>query len=58
MTYNFDPERWYENNLAALEARKERGELDEEAFAAAVEKLEKEYERMLERLDGTYQLSE
>jgi hypothetical protein len=28
MTYNFDPDRWLEANRAALEARRDRGEID------------------------------
>lgn len=56
VTYNFDPDRWYENQRAALEARRERGELDEETFRVALEELDRKYEAMIERLDGTYRL--
>ena len=38
MTYNFDPDRWLESHLAALEARRERGEIDDTTFEE--EKLE------------------
>jgi len=27
MTYNFDPDRWYENQRRVLDAKRERGEL-------------------------------
>jgi hypothetical protein len=37
MTYNFDPEKWYENHRRALLARRERGELDESEFAEALD---------------------
>ena len=56
MTYNFDPDLWYRNHLDVLESRHRRGELDAEAFKAAVEKLDRDYEALVERLDGTYQL--
>lgn len=56
MTYNFDPERWYENQRALLEARRRGGELDDEGFVRALAELEDKYDEMLRRLDGTYQL--
>lgn len=56
MTYNFDPERWHEAHLAALEARRERGELDAAAFEAERAELARRYEDLVERLDGTYQM--
>jgi len=58
MTYNFDPDRWYESHHAALEVRRERGELDEREFVAALQDLERRYEEMLDRLDGTYEIPE
>lgn len=56
MTYNFDPDLWYENHLAILEERRERGELDDAGFEAAVEALDRELDAMVARLDGTYEL--
>ncbi len=56
MTYNFDPEQWYENHRAALDARRERGELSDAEFALAVEELDRRYDEMVARLDGTFQL--
>ena len=56
MTYNFDPERWYENQLALLEDRRRSGDLDEAGFQRALEELEERYEQMLRRLDGTYRV--
>ncbi len=56
MTYNFDPELWHDNHLALLEERRRLGELDEAAFEAAVEALDRELDAMVARLDGTYQL--
>jgi hypothetical protein len=56
MTYNFDPELWYENHLALLERRHREGELDDAAFEAAAAQLDRDHEAMLARLDGTYQI--
>ena len=54
MTYNFDPERWLENERLRLEQRRHTGELSEEAAARAAEALERRYEAMVARLDGTF----
>ena len=58
MTYNFDAERWYENQRALLDGKRERGELDEGAFAAALEELERRYEEMTARLNRSFELPE
>ena len=58
MTYNFDPDQWYENTRAVLVARRERGELDETAFSDALAELDRRYEEMLTRLDGSFRLPE
>ena len=56
MTYNFDAERWYENQRALLDGRRERGELDEPAYAAALEELDRRYEEMTARLNRSFEL--
>ena len=56
MTYNFDPDRWFDDQQRLLEMRRERGELDERAYREALQDLEHRYDTMLDRLDGTYQL--
>jgi len=56
MTYNFDPDKWYRNELSALKSKRKRGELTEEAFNTAVEKLDKRIEEMWRRLDRSYQI--
>ncbi len=56
MTYNFDPDRWLEAHRAVLEARRDRGEIDDVDFAAALIELDRRYEEMLTRLDGTYEI--
>ena len=58
MTYNFDPERWFEMEEAAIEARRRSGELDEAAYAAAMDDLVRRYEEMLSRLDIQYDYSQ
>lgn len=57
MTYNFDPEQWYDRESAALEARRRSDPaMDDAAFQRALDDLEQRYEAMLRRLDGTYRL--
>ena len=56
VTYNFDAERWFEMQRRRLLARRAAGELDDEALASALEKLDRELETMQDRLDGTYQV--
>ena len=58
MTYNFDPDRWYESHCAALAGRRERGELEEREYTAELQDLERRYEAMLDHLDGTYEIPE
>ena len=54
MTYNFDPDRWFDIEKAALEARRRKGELDDAAFDEALRALADRYEEMLARLDIRY----
>lgn len=56
MTYNFDAERWFELRRQRLLAQRAAGELDEQALAAALERLEDELEAMAARLDGSFQV--
>ena len=56
MTYNFDPERWYENEFSALEDLHKKGNLNDIEFDKACSDLLQRWEEMLSRLDGTYQL--
>ena len=58
MTYNFDPDRWFDNELAALEARRVKGDVDDEQFAAEHSRLVDEYEKMLDRLDIRHEYSD
>ena len=58
MTYNFDPERWYENEYSALEAFHKKGNITDNEFEKTRSNLLQRYEEMLSRLDGTFQLPE
>lgn len=56
MTYNFDPDKWYDIERELLEGRLRKGEISEQAFKRAVEELDRRYDEMLDRLDGSYQI--
>ena len=51
MTYNFDPDRWFENELDSVKLKRKTGKISEEEFQKAHEKLMDEYEQMLIRLE-------
>ena len=56
MTYNFDPDKWYDIERELLGGRLGKGEISEQAFNRAVEELDRRYDEMLDRLDGSYQI--
>lgn len=56
MTYNFDPDAWYDREFRALQHKQRNGTLSEADFRAALADLEQRYQDMLDRLSGTYQL--
>ena len=56
MTYNFDPDRWYQNERAILDARYRAGEIGQSEYEDAVSALDRRYDEMIDRLDGTYQV--
>jgi len=56
MTYNFDPDRWYENEIAYLENSYKFGKISEQEYKESLEKLSSRHEEMWRRLDGTYQI--
>jgi hypothetical protein len=56
MTYNFDPDRWYQNELAMLKHRFASGVLRQAEFDQAVMDLDRRYDEMVANLDGTYQI--
>lgn len=56
MTYNFDPDRWHDDQVARLDLERRAGRLSEADYEAALQEIERRYESMLARLDGTYQI--
>lgn len=54
MTYNFDPDRWHENQRVLLEGRRARGEIASAAYDAELERLETRYDEMSRRLDASF----
>jgi hypothetical protein len=57
MTYNFDPDRWLDNELAVLEFELKAGRLDESDVERLKDALMDRYDEMVTRLDGTYRIS-
>jgi hypothetical protein len=56
MTYNFDPDRWYDNERLAIDARFRGGIINAHEYKKAIDDLDGRFDEMLERLDGTYQI--
>ena len=56
MTYNFDPDRWYETERNFLDHRFALGQISEKELDDSLDALWKRYEDMLVRLDGTYRI--
>ncbi|MGD9299947.1 MAG: hypothetical protein PVI13_00125 [Desulfobacterales bacterium] len=56
MTYNFDPDRWYEIERLAIDERLRSGLIYAHDYKNAIDDLDCRYNDMLERLDGTYQV--
>ncbi len=57
MTYNFDPDKWYDNELFIIKQKLKNSEITQSEYDAAVEILDKKLEEMWTRLNGTYQLN-
>jgi hypothetical protein len=51
MTYNFDPDRWYEREREMLDARQRAGEIGTQEYKKALSELDRRYDEMLDRLD-------
>ncbi|MDA3788282.1 MAG: hypothetical protein PF503_07275 [Desulfobacula sp.] len=56
MTYNFDPDKWYDNELFMIQTKLKKNELTQEEYDLAVLALDQKIEEMWKRLDGTYQV--
>jgi hypothetical protein len=54
VTYNFDPDKWLENEQLRIEMRRRNGELTADMAAAELAEAERRHEGMLKRLDGTF----
>ena len=57
MTYNFDPDRWLDNELAALDIALKIGKLSASDYDRQKDALMERYDAMIARLDGTYQIN-
>lgn len=57
MTYNFDPDKWYDNELFIIQSNLENGKITQCEYDEAVEILDKKLENIWNRLDGTYQIN-
>ena len=58
MTYNFDPDRWYDDEYSLLEQARKEGRITPAEFDRRAMVLSDKYDDMVARLDGTYQLPE
>jgi len=58
MTYNFDPEQWYDNEKTFLDHQYRSGEISDTKYRAALKTLEDKMAEMWTRLDGSYQMPE
>lgn len=56
MTYNFDPDKWYDDELFILQSKLKSMKITKSEYDVAVDALEKRHEEMWNRLDGTYQV--
>lgn len=57
MTYNFDPDKWYEDEAYILNLKLMKGEITQDQYNELIEVLDKKLDEMWNRLDGTYQLN-
>jgi hypothetical protein len=56
VTYNFDPDRWYENERLAIDERCRSGKMNAREYKDAIDDLDCRFDEMLDHLDGTYQI--
>ena len=56
MTYNFDPERWFDIESAALEKALREGTLDRDGYDEALDALQQKLDALWDNLDGSYRL--
>jgi hypothetical protein len=58
MTYNFDPDKWYEDEVCLLQAKRRDGKLTRKEYDRALTDLDRRLDEMWQRLDGTYQVDQ
>jgi hypothetical protein len=56
VTYNFDPDRWYDNERLVIDMQFRSGQMSAREHKDAIDDLDGRYDEMLDRLDGTYQI--
>jgi hypothetical protein len=56
MSYNFDPDRWYENELSIVQSKYLADEITHNERDRAIDDLDQKYREMWDRLDGSYQI--
>lgn len=57
MTYNFDPDKWFDDELFMIQAKLKTGEVTQEGYDQAFLELEEKLADMWTRLDNTYQVN-
>ena len=56
MTYNFDPDKWLDDEIYLLKEKLKNTQMTAAEFDSQLEALEKKHEEMWRRLDGTYRI--
>ena len=56
MTYNFDPDTWYDNEILVLKHQLKLKNITNDQFNIEMEMLEKRHEEMWDRLNRSYQV--
>ncbi len=56
MTYNFDPDTWYDNEISVLKYQLDLKIITKNQYNLDMETLENRYEEMWDRLNGSYQV--
>ncbi len=56
MTYNFDPDKWYDDELFLIQSKLKSRKISQNEYDRAVEILDRKHDEMWKRLDGTYQI--
>ncbi len=57
MTYNFDPDKWYDDELFILQSKLKSSQITQEEYNSAVDALDEKLDEMWARLNGTYQIN-